>query len=163
MHLAKHDRDFIRVVEFATALSLALMTGFIFAIKRVNPSIEFSITVGTVLAFILSGFTAWVACHLFFKKMMNREEVGTALATKRKALVLRWVIFFCGALVVETVLAFAFGLRGVPSEKLREVIEGTLWAIFFLSIVGCLFWKLTRFVESDSPPAHLRDRESNHD
>ena len=161
MQLAKHDRDFIRVVEFATALSLALMTGFVFAIKRVNPSIEFAITVGTVLAFVVSGFIAWVACHLFFKKMLSAEEAGRVVTGKRKTLVLRWVIFFCSALVVETVLAFAFGLRGVPSEKLHEVIEGTLWAFLFLSITGFLFWKLTRFVESDSPPPHLRDGHSD--
>ena len=76
----------------------------------------------------------------------------------RKTLLLRWVIFFSIALVLETVLAFANGLRGVPSEKLREVIEGTMWAILFLSITGFLFWKLTRFVERDVPPPHLRDK-----
>jgi hypothetical protein len=77
----------------------------------------------------------------------------------RKRLLLRWVTFFSVALILETVLGFANGLRGVSSEKLREVIEGTMWALLFLSVLGFLFWKLTRFVQRDTPPPHLRDKE----
>jgi|SRR3954447_13832891 hypothetical protein len=159
MRVGKNDRDLIRVVEFSTALSLALMTGFVFAIKTVNPSIQFAFSTATVAAFLLSGFIFWLASHLFFKKVVAHAEAGAGPQMNRKSLLLRWVIFFSIALVLEAVLAFANGLRGVPSEKLREVIEGTMWAVLFLSITGFLFWKLTRFVERDTPPPHLRDKE----
>jgi len=159
MQVGRNDRDLIRVIEFSTALSLALMTGFVFAIKTVNPSIQFAFSTATAAAFLLSGFLFWLACHLFFKKVVASAESGRSPRMNRKALLLRWVIFFSIALVLETVLAFAIGLRGVSSEKLGEVIEGTIWAIFFLSITGFLFWKLTRFIERDTPPPHLRDKE----
>jgi hypothetical protein len=135
------------------------MTGFVFAIKTVNPSIQFAFSPLTVVAFLLSGFIFWLASHLFFKRVVANAEADTSPQMSRKSLLFRWVIFFSSALILETVLAFANGLRGVPSEKLREVIEGTMWAILFLSITGFLFWKLTRFVERDKPPPHLRDKE----
>jgi hypothetical protein len=158
VRVEKNDRDLIRVVEFSTALSLALMTAFVFAIKTVNPSIQFTFNTLTVVVFLLSGFFFWFACHLFFKRVVANAEAGPGLQVDRKSLLLRWVSFFSIALILETVLGFANGLRGVSSEKLREVIEGTMWAVLFLSVLGLLFWKLTRFVQRDTPPPHLRDK-----
>jgi hypothetical protein len=159
MRVENHDRELVWVVEFSTALSLALMTAFVFAIKSVNPSIQFAFGAGTVFAFLLSGFIFWWSCHVYMKKVVASAEGGMGASPDRKRLLLRWAVFFSAALVLETILAFAYALRGVPSEKLREVIEGTAWAILFLSMTGFLFWKLTRFVERDKPPPHLRDKE----
>jgi hypothetical protein len=159
VRVEKNDRDLIRVVEFSTALSLSLMTAFVFAIKTVNPSIQFSFSTLTLVVFLLSGFLFWLACHLFFKRVVANAEAGPGSQVDRKSLLLRWVSFFSIALILETVLGFANGLRGVSSEKLREVIEGTMWALLFLSVLAFLFWKLTRFVQRDRPPPHLRDKD----
>ena len=53
-------------------------------------------------------------------------------------------------LSLATVAAFAFALKGVGNEKLREIIQGTLLAVFALSGVGFLLWRIARFLESDN-------------
>ncbi|MDB6035289.1 MAG: hypothetical protein JWM16_5627 [Verrucomicrobiales bacterium] len=155
---AKHERDFIRLVEFSTAVSLGLMTGFLFSIKQVNPRIEFEIDSWSFVACLVSGILIWMACHLFFHRLAEAGASGDLPGSRRRKLLVRWVIFFSGALFLETVLAVARGLRGISPEKLSEVLQGTAFALFVLSIVAFLFWKLTRFIESDTPPPHLRDK-----
>ncbi|HEY0457409.1 MAG TPA: hypothetical protein VGE41_13640 [Verrucomicrobiae bacterium] len=153
MKLTKNDRDFVRVVEFATALSLALMTGFLVSIKHVNPSLEFQFNAWVVISFLISAAIAWLACHLFFRSITT--DVPAESSLNRKRLLLRWVIIFCAGIFLETLLAVAHSLRGIPSEKLREVIEGALWAVLVLSLTAALFWRLTRFFgaeESGNPP-----------
>jgi hypothetical protein len=156
---AKHERDFIRVVEFATAVSLGLMTGFLFSIKQVNPRIEFEVTNWAILSVFVSGILIWMGCHLFFRRLAEVNEHGDVPGSNRRKLLVRWVIIFSAALLLETVLGVAHGLRGISPEKLSEVLQGTALALFVLSITGFLFWKLTRFVENDVPPPHLRDKE----
>lgn len=159
MTTAKHERDFIRVVEFSTAVSLGLMTGFLFSIKQVNPRIEFEVTNWAILSVFVSGIVVWIACHLFFRRLAEVDESGDAPGSNRRKLLRRWVILFGCALLLETLFFVALSLRGISPEKLSEVLQGTGLALFVLSITGFLFWKVTRFIESDTPPPHLRDKE----
>jgi hypothetical protein len=153
-----HGQDFIRIVEFSTAVSLGLMTGFLFSIKQVNPRIEFAITHWSILSCIVSGILTWMACHLFFRRVAE-VDASDRPGSKRRRLLLRWMIFFSAALLLETLLAVARSLRGISPDKLSEVLQGTAFALFVLSITAFLFWKVTRFIESDTPPPHLRDKE----
>ena len=56
-------------------------------------------------------------------------------------------------LSLATVAAFAFALKGVGNEKLMEILQGTVIALFALSGVGFLFWQAIRFLENDSKRA----------
>ncbi|HKS36594.1 MAG TPA: hypothetical protein VJW76_05355, partial [Verrucomicrobiae bacterium] len=53
-------------------------------------------------------------------------------------------------LSLATIAAFAFALRGVGDDKLMEIIQGTVIAIFALAGVGVLLWRVARFLEKDS-------------
>jgi hypothetical protein len=158
---ANHGRDFIRLVEFSTAVSLGLMTGFLFSIKQVNPRIEFEVNSWSVVSCVVSGILIWMACHLFFRRVAEVDNSGGAPGLQRRKLLVRWVIFFSAALFLETILAVARSLRGISSDKLSEVLQGLAFAFFVLSITAFLFWKVTRFIESDVPPPHLRDKEQS--
>jgi hypothetical protein len=159
MQASKHDRAFMRMVEFSTGLSLGLMTGFLFSIQRVNPRIEFAITGWSLAAFVVSGFLCWMASHLFFRRLLALDEGRAEGGLDKKRLLFRWLIFFAVALVIESILGVIHGLRGIESSQLGQVLQGMGAAFFVVSLAGFVFWKLTRFVESDAPPPHLRDRD----
>lgn len=160
MQASKHDRAFMRMVEFSTGVSLGLMTGFLFSIQRVNPRIEFAVTGWSVAACVMSGILCWMACHLFFRRLLALDEIENPGGLNKKKLLFRWVIFFSIALILESLLGVIHGLKGIESGKLGEVLQGMGAAFFVLTIAGFVLWKLTRFVESDTPPPHLRDKEN---
>ena len=135
------------------------MTGFLFSIKQVNPRIEFEVDSWSVVSSVVSGVLIWMACHLFFRRVAEVDNSGSAPGAQRRKLLVRWVIFFSAALFLETILAVAHSLRGISPDKLSEVLQGLAFALFVLSITAFLFWKVTRFIESDTPPPHLRDKE----
>ncbi len=150
----------MRMVEFSTGVSLGLMTGFLFSIQRVNPRIEFAVTGWSVAACVMSGILCWMACHLFFRRLLALDEIENPGGLNKKKLLFRWVIFFSIALILESLLGVIHGLKGIESGKLGEVLQGMGAAFFVLTIAGFVLWKLTRFVESDTPPPHLRDKEN---
>jgi len=52
-------------------------------------------------------------------------------------------------LLLSAVVAFLYPLRFVPKEKLPEVGMGLGLAVFVLSIVGWILWRIRRFLEEE--------------
>ena len=62
----------------------------------------------------------------------------------------RWFIILSIFLTVATLAPFVYTLKGVATDKMVEITEGTALAVLALGGVGFLLWKAARFLESDS-------------
>jgi NADH:ubiquinone oxidoreductase subunit 6 (subunit J) len=142
----KNERDLGRVVKLSSALAMGVMAGLIYAVKSVHPTIRVEFSVGVVLITLLVGAATWM-----FLAVIIREEGHRAEGVKgRRRFLNRWMLVFVVITVIATVAAFARSLRGVSSEKVRDVIEGTVGAILFVSLFLYLLWRLLCFLEKDS-------------
>ena len=147
----KNDRDLGRVVKFSGALGMGVMAGFIYSIKSVHPIIRFEFSIGVVLAALLAGAGTWAFFAVIFREEKKFERViarGGA-APNRKFLRL-WILLFVVVMIVATIVTFARSLRGISDEKVRDVVEGTIGAVLFVSLFLYLLWRLLRFLERDS-------------
>ena len=102
------------------------------------------LSAGSGIAFLVGATFSWLFWRVVFKMDSKRTGPG-----KRRVLFAALSVL----LSLATVAAFAFALKGVGNEKLREIIQGTVLAVFALSGVGFLLWRIARFLESDSKRA----------
>ena len=137
----RDDRDLLRVIQFSSAFSLGLMAALLFSEKQVTPDLRCELSAGSGIAFLVGATFSWLFWRVVFKVDGKRTGPG-----KRRVLFAALSVL----LSLATVAAFAFALKGVGNEKLREIIQGTLLAVFALSGVGFLLWRIARFLESDN-------------
>ncbi len=128
------------MVQWAGAGSLGITAGFVESIKSVNPTVNFELTLWTLLACAaVTGASWYVAERAFFR----------ARAEGRKPPV-KLVVGFVVLLSVGTITGFVLALRGVSTERRHDVAVGTVWALLALGIVGFAFWKVVQFLERDA-------------
>ena len=119
------------------------MAALLFSVKQVTPDLRCELSAGSGIAFLVGAAFSWLFWRVVFKVDKPGEKTG---AGKRRVLFAALSVL----LSLATVAAFAFALKGVGNEKLREIIQGTLLAVFALSGVGFLLWRIARFLESDN-------------
>ena len=127
------DRQLWRIVQWAVAVSLGAMAAFLWSVKAVNPTLQFQFSLGAVAAFLIgatSSFLGW------------RVMAGGGRRTKSR------LITFSAVLCLVTFGAFAYGMRGVASERISDVAVGTALAFLFLGGVGFLLWRTGKFFEA---------------
>jgi drug/metabolite transporter (DMT)-like permease len=157
----KDEKDFVRVVKFATALSLGVMAAFLYSLKGVHPAIRLEFGLGTVLAFLITAAFSWLFCGVLFKGEFNEgDSAGTAALKKRR--VTRWIIFFIVVSGLATAGAFLYSLKDVSAESRRDVIEGAGIATVVLTIGGFFIHKAVRFFE-EQDKVSLEDRHEDED
>ena len=154
---SKDERDFVRVVQFGTALGLGLMVGFLYSIKRINPDLQLEFGFGVVAAFLITAVFAWIFCGVLFKGEFSKE-------TQPGRRVRRWLILFLTISGLATAGAFLYSLKGISSDSRRDVIEGTAIALCVLVIGGVLIHKSVRFFEEQDRAnlaQHEQDKEQD--
>ena len=154
--LQRDERDFFRVIKFATALAMGGMAAFLYSLKQVHPDIVFRLTLGTAVIFVVTAVFSWVFCGVLAK-----GEQDAPTPTARKRFILRWMVTFLGLATLGMLVSFALSLRNVTSAGRREVIEGTVIAIGVLAMGGFLIWKAFRFFEEQSEAELARLREEH--
>jgi len=140
---ANNDRDLTRVIKWCSALGLGLMAAFLYSIKQVTPELQYRISFGTGVSFVVAVALSWAFWRLVFGKP-NGSENSLSKPLKRGFIILS--IF----LTVASLAPFVYMLKGVANDKKGEIAEGTALAVLVLSGVGFLLWKTARFLESDS-------------
>jgi hypothetical protein len=146
----KNDRDLGRVVKLSSALGMGVMAGFIYSVKSVHPMIRFEFSFGVVLAALLVGAATWAFFAVIFRAEQRFAETASGGRKRHRAFLNRWMLLFVILTMVATIAAFARSLRGISDEKVREMIEGTVMAILFVSFFLYLLWRLLCFLEQDS-------------
>ncbi len=138
--MPKSERDFLRLLQWAGAGSLGLTAGFVESIKSVNPTVHFELSLWTLLAFVVVTAASWyVIERVFFRALMEGRKPPVKLA-----------VGFTLLLTVGTLAGFVLAMRGVASERQRDMAVGTVWAVMALSTVGFAFWKVVQFLERDA-------------
>ena len=122
------------------------MAALLFSVKQVTPDLRCELSAGSGIAFLVGATFSWLFWRVVFKADKPGKRTGPG---KRRVLFAALSVL----LSLATVAAFAFALKGVGNEKLREIIQGTVLAVFALSGVGFLLWRIARFLESDSKRA----------
>jgi protein-S-isoprenylcysteine O-methyltransferase Ste14 len=140
---ANNDRDLTLVIKCSSALGLGLMAACLYSIKRVTPELEYKISVGTGVSFVAAAALSWAFWRLVFGKA-NRPRTELSKPGKR------WFVILSVLLALGTLAPFVYTLKGVASDEMAEIAEGTALAVLALGGVGFLLWKAARFLESDS-------------
>lgn len=136
----KSERDFLRLVQWAGAVCLGLTAGFVQALKSVNPTVHFELSLWTLLVVAaVMGASWYVAERAFFRALAEGRPPPVKLVVGLTAL-----------LTLGTLVGFGFALRGVSTERRHDMAVGTLWAVLALSVVGFAFWKVVQFLERDA-------------
>jgi len=142
------ERDLVRVVQAASAVSLGTLAGLLYSVKRVSPSIEFRFSFATVLAFLLAAFGSMAFWQVVFA--LNKSEVNPMSAGGVQSQRIRkfWLALLAGVLAGSLVLAFWLPLRDFSQDKQSEISFGALVALAFLGVLALLFWRVVRYLES---------------
>jgi ABC-type nickel/cobalt efflux system permease component RcnA len=156
----RNERDFTRILQVASALSLGTLAAFLYSIKSVTPTLKLELSLGSGLFFLVAAAGSW----LFWRAVLGSGHTpppadGSAAAplTGRPR---RFRFMALSALFVGAMLAaFAYELRNVSLDKRIEVMEGVAFAVLLLTVVSWLFWKVTRFLEQDHQRATGRNSE----
>jgi ABC-type nickel/cobalt efflux system permease component RcnA len=140
----RNERDFTRILQIASALSLGTLAAFLYSIKTVTPSLKLELSLGSGLFFLVAAAGSWI----FWRAVLEtgRPSAGSLPAGRTR----RFRFIVLGAVFVGAMLgAFAYELRNVSLDKRIEVMEGVAFAVLLLAVVAWLFWKVTRFLEQD--------------
>jgi len=149
-HATTDDGGLLRLIQFSSAFSLGLMTAFLYSVKQVTPELRCELSAGTGIAFIAGAVFSWV----FFRIALKLDDSGPGSTEAggglRRRVRRRSFLALSVVLSLATAGAFAFALRGVGDDKLMEIVQGTVIALFALAGVGVLLWRVGRFLEKDS-------------
>ena len=129
---SKEGRDFEKLVVWLSALSIAVMAGFLASLKQVNPAVQLRFSALSVVACIAGG----VLTVLFLRVVLHGNKRHRALLVVIVA--------------IASVLGyFLFGIKNASPENRLDVTIGTALALAALSFVGWLLWCVVRFLERD--------------
>lgn len=140
-----NDRGLVWVVQLSSALSLGTLAALLYSIKAVNPQIQFQPSLASLVAFALAAADSVLFWHVVFR--LNSEEPGRQDAPHRRRKI--WLAVLAAGLGLALVVAFVYPLKDFTEEKVFEVGLGALIALAFLSVLGFLFWRVVRYLESE--------------
>jgi ABC-type nickel/cobalt efflux system permease component RcnA len=154
----RNERDFTRILQLSSALSLGTLAAFLYSIKSVTPTLKLEISLGSVVFFLVAAAGSWVFWRAVLDTSPTRPPAGATGPEARRSRRFRFLAL--GALFVGAMLgAVAYELRNVSLDKRIEVMEGVAFAVLLLTIVSWLFWKVTRFLEQDHERVAGRNQE----
>jgi ABC-type nickel/cobalt efflux system permease component RcnA len=149
----QNERDFTRILQLSSALSLGALAAFLYSIKSVTPTLKLEISLGSGLFFLIAAAGSWVFWRTVLETSRTRPAAGAGRTRRFRFMALS--ALFVGAMLA----AVAYELRNVSLDKRVEVMEGVAFAVLLLTIVSWLFWRVTRFLEQDHERATGGNRE----
>lgn len=138
--LRADERRLRKVIEWSLTISLGAMAGFFAAVRKVNPSIQIRFDWFTLVA-LLGG--SWMG-HVFWR-VIPRQVPGAKDGRRRWLPLLLWLAVQLGAML----FTFGYGMKDLSGEKHREMLVGAGLAIFALTGVAVLIWRVGKFFEDD--------------
>lgn len=142
--------SFLQVAKFASAFACGIMGGFLYSLKRVNPSLELEFSLGTLFMAVLAGGLA-LALWNFVSEFAAGLAPGDAAGKARRKLML--LILVSALLVLGMLGSYVYALKDVRRAAFLQVLQGTTLALFVLSGIGVILVRLARLLNKDEPPA----------
>jgi|GEM_PF-791530 len=145
------EQQFLKLTQLGGAAALGIMFAFIASIESVNPRVVFSFNWLVPVGFFGGGGFVWWVLGRIFTSAADPESRG---GSKRKPLF--WMIFFCFLIAGLTIAGFAWSLREIPVDRMRDVIIGNAIAIWVVGFGCLLVWNLIQYFEENSAAAEKR-------
>lgn len=141
---------FIVLARRASVATCGILGGFLYCVRRVNPSLEFDPGPGAVVCAFLA---AW-ACHFLWTPPGGNSSSGDDSPTdaSQQSRRRRILILAVAALSVGLLGAYAFAIKDVRRSALLEVLQGTTLALMVIGGIAIVLVKLARFLGRDTPP-----------
>ncbi|MBI1842952.1 MAG: hypothetical protein HYR88_19090 [Verrucomicrobia bacterium] len=148
MSETRHSDSFLTLARYASSFSCAIASGFLYSLKRVNPSLQLEIGFGTLLAAILGGVVA-----LFLWKSILEIAGRGEKRLSGAALRGRWIAVLVAAVLLFGSMAGSYwmALKDVRSSTLLEVLQGTGLALLVIAGIGLVMSRLIRLLNRDVP------------
>ena len=145
----RSDRDLTWVVQFSSALSLGTLAGFLYSVKTVVPSVQFELSLASLVAFLLAAAASFALWHVVFQLNAAQERDANTPTDPKEGSRKLWLKILAGLLTVALVFAFIYPLKDFSSEKAAQIAFGSFIAVLFLGVLALLFWRVVRFLESE--------------
>ncbi|MBM3821816.1 MAG: hypothetical protein FJ404_02815 [Verrucomicrobia bacterium] len=136
------EKSFVRWVEYASALCLGGMGGFLVSLRQVNPKLRFEIDALTVL----SGLVCFVGTLVAWRWI--EKQGGDTQAGKRTRRVAAGLVVLVALALASS---FLYSLKDVSAEKRHDFLVGTFCALLVLAVVGYVIRRVGKFLED--PPS----------
>ena len=116
-----HSDSFLVLARYASGFSCAIASGFLYSIKRVNPSLQLELSVGSLLAAILGAVIAG-ALWKFVSELSRRGKASLSAQDLRR----RWTVFGVSAALLfgMMVLSYGLALKDVRGSAVLQVLQG---------------------------------------
>ncbi|MBC8001815.1 MAG: hypothetical protein H7X97_04425 [Opitutaceae bacterium] len=138
---------FFRIVALSIAVSFGALSSSLVSLQHDSTGFHFVFNIWTIISFVLTAVAAWCYWSLL---VTFRPKTGRSNATRRGNMA-RLILYAAPLLVVGT-FGFLYPLKFVSSpEKKLEIAQGLGLAIFVLSALGFLLWRVTRFIDPPQP------------
>ncbi len=133
----------------ASAFACGVMAGFLYSLKRVNPSLEVEVGAGSLLMFLLgAGLTLslWnIATRLALFQAPTSEEQESR--RRWRPLIILGAVLFLGMFI-----SYGYAIKDIRRAALLQVLQGTSLAVFVLAGVGVVLVRLARMLNRNEPP-----------
>jgi len=139
------EKQFLQLTRLGGAGCLAVLFAFIGSIESVNPRVAFSLNWKVFVGFFVGFALVWWLLGMMFA---SAEAEDSGEQTKRKPLF--WMLFFCLFAGGVTLAGFAFAMKETPDSKFRDVMFGTVAAVWVIGFCCLMVWRLIQFLEEDS-------------
>ena len=138
---------FFRIMAWSIALSFGALSSSLISLQHDSSGFHFVFNVWTVISFVVAAAAAWSYWSLLVK---FKPKAGRSTATRRGNMA-RLIIYVAPLLVVGC-FGFLYPLKFVASpEKKIEIAQGLGLAIFVLSGVGFLLWRVAQIIDPPQP------------
>ena len=154
-------KNFLRFLEWTSALGLGGLGAFIFSLKQVNPVVRFEVNIWSWIVLVVSVGIGWWAIRGVLTLAEGRDNRMSS-AQYGRAKFMRMTLL--GVILLSGIIAsFYYSLGDVSSQKRFDVAVGTGTAILFIGVAMVGFWRLVRFLERQGESEDNQDPEEPND
>ncbi len=132
--LSRNQRDFLRIVQFATAFAFGVTAGSHYALEQTGSGFVLRFSFGVIPAFLAGAAIGWSYWHLILRRA---EQTGA-----KRFRIYSWVLVAIG------LACFLYPIRYVKRGALSDVVQGVLMAFVLVGVIGVLLWLVARLLNA---------------
>ena len=132
--LSRNQRDFLRIVQFATAFAFGVTAGALYALEHTGSGFVLKFSFGVIPAFLTGAAVGWAYWHLILRRA---EQTGA-----KRFKIYSWLLVAIG------LACFLYPIRYVKRGALSDVVQGVLMAFILVGFIGLLLWFVARLLNA---------------
>ena len=145
---------FKKVAAFSASLGAAVMYGFLYSIRSVNPHFEVRLGVVGAIAFVAGAIITAIFFRIVFSDAA--PDADERMVSRKK---MQWIFGYVIICTLGMMGSIILALRNVASARLINVIVGATIALCVISTGGFILSRAIRYFEEDSERAIQEEAE----